>query len=130
MKLTVTLPWPDKKLSPNARTHWRSAARVKAEASDGAYWLTRQAMGAQFGPATTKISHDGASDIILDQVACPPNKAQRDRDNLDSSLKAARDGMAKALGVNDRFFRPTGIQWGEVRRNGEIVITITFPVAP
>lgn len=122
--LTISLGWPDKALSPNARIHWASIAKVKKAAREEAFWLTRQAMGATFGPTVTKIAHDGTSDIIIKQTAHPPDKRARDRDNLDHAMKASRDGIADALGVNDRFFRSTGISWGEVHPGGRIVIEV------
>jgi hypothetical protein len=29
-----------------------------------------------------------------------------------------------ALGVDDKFFRPTGIEWGDVVPNGKVVIEV------
>lgn len=121
--LTIELPWPAKELSPNARVHPIALRRMQVAANDDAFWLTRAAMGA-IRPGFVKIDHDGKSDIILKQTAYPPDNRQRDRDNLDSSLKGQRDGIARALGVNDRFLRPTGIEWGEVCRGGKIVIEV------
>lgn len=36
----------------------------------------------------------------------PPDRRHRDDDNMIGAFKAARDGIADALGVNDRRFRP------------------------
>ena len=36
----------------------------------------------------------------------PPDNRHRDDDNMIASFKAARDGIADALGVDDRRFRP------------------------
>lgn len=116
--LTVKLAWPDGRLKPNSRVHFMALSNAKRKAKDDANWQTRIVLGGDH------FHHDGTSDIILRQVAHPPDNRARDRDNLDASLKAARDGIALGLGINDRFFRPTGIEWGEVKRGGEIVITI------
>lgn len=129
-KLVITLPWPSADLSPNARLHWAKLGAAKRKARDDAFWMTRSAMGAQLGPAVTSLSHDGKSDVLLHQTAHAPDARSRDRDNLDSRLKAARDGIAQALQVNDRFFRPLGIEWGEPKRGGEVVITIDIPEVP
>lgn len=125
--IRVELPWPDKALSPNARgSHWpRTDAAKKARAD--AFWATRQAMGATLGPKVTKLAHDGVSDVILNQVAHPPDKRDRDRDGVDARLKAARDGISDATGINDKHFRPTGIEWGEVVPGGRIIITVGAP---
>lgn len=124
--LTIELSWPNGSLSPNARVHYIVLRKAQTTANEEAYWVTRQAMGAAFGPSFTKIEHDGRSDIVLRQVAHPPDKRSRDRDNVDSSLKGHRDGIARALGVDDRFLRPTGIEWGEPIRGGKIVVEVSL----
>lgn len=116
--IVVELPWPAKELSPNARPHFMKLSGVKKAAKEHANWATRIAKGHR------QFDHDGKSDIILRQVAHPPDKRDRDRDNLDHALKASRDGIADALGVNDKHFRPTGIEWGEVVSGGKVIITI------
>lgn len=123
--LTVTLGWPDKALSQNARSrsHWPRTNATKAAREEG-FWATRQAMGAQWGAAVTKLAHDGSSDVLLRQVAHPPANYAYDRDGIDARLKAHRDGIADALGVNDKHFRPTGIEWGEPTPGGKIIITL------
>ncbi len=122
--LRIELAWPDKSLSPNARVHRFAHSKAKAKAKDEGFWSTRAAMGATYGTSFTKMEHDGKSDVILNQTAYPPSARHYDRDNLDASLKAHRDGIANALGVNDRFFRPTGIVWGDSTPNGKIIIEV------
>lgn len=124
--LTIELPWPEAALSPNARgSHWPRTRALKL-AREGAFWATRSAMGRTFGPTVTKLSHDGKSDVLLRQIAHPPDKRERDRDGIDARLKGHRDGIADALGINDKFFRPTGIEWGEVVRGGKIIIAVEY----
>lgn len=115
--LIIEIAWPNADLSPNARVHHMALHRVKKTARNDAYWATKYVL-----PLSWK--HDGTSEIILRQVAHPPDRRHYDRDNLDSRLKAARDGIADALGVNDRLLRPTGIEWGEPIRGGRILITV------
>lgn len=119
--IRVELAWPDKDLSPNARLHPMRLWRAKKTASEAAYWATKVAIG------NNGFRHDGKADIILKQTAYPPDNRPRDRDNIDHSLKAARDGIAMALDINDRHFRPTGIEWGEPVRGGRVVIEVGVP---
>lgn len=119
--LRIELRWPDKDLSPNARPHHMKLHRVKKAASEAAYWATKIALGHR------RFRHDGKSDILLRQIAHAPDKRDRDRDNLDHSLKAARDGIAMALDVNDKHFRPTGVEWGDPVRGGLVVIEVEIP---
>ena len=116
--LTIELSWPVPELSPNKRLHHMALHRFKKAAREEGFWATRQAIG------NAKFHHDGTSDVLLRQVAHPPANYRYDRDGIDARLKAHRDGIADALGVNDRFFRPTGIEWGEPISGGRVVITI------
>lgn len=114
--ITITLGWPDKVLSPNSRAHFMQIARAKKVAREEAFWATKV-------DKPLKWKHSGG-DILIRQIAHPPDKRDRDRDNLDHSLKAHRDGIAEALGVNDKHFRPTGIEWGEPCSGGRIIMEI------
>jgi len=93
----VTLPWPDKRLSPNARQHWARLRLVKAQAKNDAAWATRAIRPGSLpdGPIPLKITF------------YPPDNRRRDRDNMQASLKAALDGVAQALGVDDYRFLPS-----------------------
>ncbi len=117
LPLRIELGWPNKILSPNARGHHMGIWRAKKDARDEALWATRATIGRATFP------HDGG-DIILRQIAHPPDARHRDRDNLDHSLKSHRDGIADALGINDKHFRPTGIEWGEPIPGGKIIIEV------
>lgn len=101
--MTITLPWPDKRLSPNARVHYMALYRAKAKAKDDAWTLTREAY-------PTKADRDafaGDAPIPLVITITPPDKRKRDRDNMQYMLKAALDGIALGLDVDDYRFHPT-----------------------
>lgn len=91
----LVLPWPPSELSPNKRLHWRALAKHKA-AYKGACW----ALAKQAGAA---IDWDGDIHVWLDFY--PPDKRHRDDDNMIASFKSGRDGVALAMGVNDRRFK-------------------------
>lgn len=102
--MKVVLPWPDKDLSPNARTHYYRLAKLKAKAKEDACYLTYDAL-----PCGVKEArqHFAGDDPITYQVTFyPPDKRHRDDDNMIGSFKAARDGIAAALAVNDKRFKP------------------------
>lgn len=102
--MIVTLPWPDKRLSPNARVHWRVKADATRKArEDAAIALYAAARG---GMRELRAALVGDGPIPIKVSFYPPDGRHRDDDNLVSSVKAARDGLAAALGVNDRRFRP------------------------
>lgn len=98
--MIVTLPWPDKRLSPNARLHWSKVPKAQARA-DGA----KAAYAAMGGCREVRAAVAKMDLIPLKVTFYPPDRRHRDEDNLIASLKAYRDGIADALGVNDRKFR-------------------------
>lgn len=104
----LILPWPHRNLSPNARTHWSAKARSSAKAKSDAFYATK-ASGLK--PFTR-----------FHLTFCPPDNRRRDLDNLIASSKAALDGMAKAMGVDDAAFRWTA-EIGEVCPGGRVIVT-------
>ena len=88
------LIWPPKACQPNQRPHWSAKARAAKLFRIHAKSCFR---GVQ-APAGEAIG------ITL--TFCPPDKRARDLDNLQAASKSAIDGIADALGVNDRHFRP------------------------
>jgi crossover junction endodeoxyribonuclease RusA len=109
----ILLPWPDPRLSPNARTHWRAKSPVTKTARTAA-WAITKAAGA-------RVEHDGP--IALAITFRAPDRRHRDRDNAIGACKAFMDGIADALGVNDRRFEPS-YKWGEPVKNGAVEVVI------
>lgn len=101
--MKVVLPWPDRRLSPNARAHWAVLAGVKAKARRDAAYATYAALEGGLREARLSLAGEGA--ITFRVTFYPPDKRHRDDDNMVASIKAARDGIAEALAVNDRRFR-------------------------
>ena len=112
-EIMIILPWPDKKLSPNARTHWASKAKAVKSARNAAGWATR-ACG-------VRINGDGAIDLHI--TFYPPDNRSRDTDNLLASCKGILDGVADGLVVNDSRFI-LHIARGVVRKGGQVLITL------
>jgi len=98
----IVLPWPDPRLSPNARTHWAVLAKVKKLARKDACTLATVAMPLKDKRAIAA----GEGRIPITVKFYPPDARLRDDDNAIASFKAARDGIADALGVDDRRFLP------------------------
>jgi crossover junction endodeoxyribonuclease RusA len=101
--MLITLPWPDKGLSPNSRLHWAPKAKLKAAARLAAACLT---YGAMYEWLKTKAHYEGTEKLPVTITFYPPDKRLRDDDNMVGSFKAYRDGIADALGVDDRRFKP------------------------
>lgn len=110
----VTLPWPDPRLSPNARNHWSVRCKVVAGARSTAFYSAKQA-GAPVLPTE--------GDIRVLWTFCAPDRRMRDMDNCIAANKAHADGLADAWGVNDRRFVPT-YRWGQPVRGGLVHVEV------
>jgi crossover junction endodeoxyribonuclease RusA len=102
--LRINLAWPDKRLSPNARTHWRAKVGPKQAAKISAGWATHAAKGFY---ALRDALKGTTGPIPVSITFHPPDARRRDLDNCIGSLKAAQDAVAQALGVDDARFVPT-----------------------
>lgn len=113
---TFDLPWPDKLLSPNARVHWRRKHGITKAARTTA---------ATIAGAAIKATPDWPS-VNVSVVFHPPDRRRRDRDNLIASMKAANDGIADALGIDDSRFVST-YAMGDVIKGGAVRVTLSAP---
>ncbi len=114
----IVFPWPDLgKLSPNSRIHWAPRARAKKSARENAYLLTKKAGWHRIAWPKGRLA------VWIDFYA--PDRRRRDVDNLLASCKAVLDGIADAMGVDDRRFVPYPFLHDEARKPGEVRIRIT-----
>ena len=93
--MKVTLPWPPKALSPNARVHWS----VKSQAAKS---YRRHCSDLCKLANVVKPETDGRLHLWLEFF--PPDRRHRDDDNMIASFKSGRDGIADALGIDDKRF--------------------------
>jgi crossover junction endodeoxyribonuclease RusA len=114
--LTVTLPWPNRLLSPNVPGHWAAKAKAKKAYRTACKRIVDETEGAM-----PSMPPDGA--VRVSMRFCPPDKRHRDLDNLMASMKSGLDGLADALGVNDSVFRPS-VDWGQPVAGGQVVLTL------
>jgi crossover junction endodeoxyribonuclease RusA len=117
--MRITLPWPPKQLSPNARVHWRQ----KAECVKSFRALCRWS-------AYTQGARPLVKDIVPMTITFhPPDARRRDRDNMIASCKALMDGLSDAFGVDDAYFIPT-YAVGNIVASGAVVIDLTKSKEP
>ena len=113
--ITLTLPWPAKALLSNARVHWAAKARATAAARREA-WITALQVGVRgMGP-----------EAVLEFTLHPPDNRRRDVQNMPGTMKAVIDGIADAMGCDDRLFQcvfPT--RFAEVWPGGAVVVRIS-----
>ncbi len=114
---TVCLPWPPKELSPNARTHWATKARIAKRYRTTCHILAKQAR---------LVTHEGTLDVVV--TFFPPDRRHRDDDNCTGAFKPGRDGVADALGVDDSRFRSRPDLRSEPVKGGKVWLTILAQV--
>ena len=91
----IVFGWPPRECSPNWRGHWSKKAKA-AKAYKTACWALALEAGA-------KVDWDG--DVHLWITFFPPDRRARDDDNIIASAKYLLEGLALALGSNDKRFR-------------------------
>jgi hypothetical protein len=90
----IALPYPDKALWPNGRAHYMAKAREAKKHKTWAYNATRA--------AAVRL---GDSPIPVSLVVYPKRTGPApDADNCIAAAKSYLDGIADALGINDRHF--------------------------
>lgn len=111
--IEIVLPWPNRKLSPNARVHWAAQAKQKQWERFTAKTLTLE--------VAKKLP---SGDLPLEITFCAPRHGRWDRDNALASLKAALDGVAEGLGIDDSRFEPITLRRGNVVKGGQVIVRI------
>jgi len=111
MSIPIILPFPDKRLSPNARMNRFALNTVKQEARLIGFLAAKQ------------------SGLILPNANLqafikinPPDSRWRDDDNILASLKGHRDGIFDALGINDKMVKLSTHGMGKIIKGGQITI--------
>lgn len=116
--MTFDFPWPHKDLSPNARVdRWTKAKRVKAY---------RQGVAWEAKAAGIKPMPVGETHVTI--TFLPPDRRPRDIDNMLASVKAALDGIADVVQVDDSWWTLT-IKRGDVVPGGRVMVSISQTAA-
>jgi hypothetical protein len=116
--LELVLPWPSKDLSPNARVHYRVKAQATKTARQTAVLLAYEA-----GWRGLRLP-EGRLYLWIECYQAPGKKLPDD-DNMIGRCKPYRDGIAQALGIDDKRFRCLPFVHDERRPGGQVVMRIT-----
>jgi crossover junction endodeoxyribonuclease RusA len=116
MMVELFLPWPDRRLSPNARVHWSSLARAKKSAKNVAFYTVKEA----------GIGKIAADSIKAKYSFFPPDRHARDADNLISSMKAAQDGIALAIGIDDSKWQTSYEIKSAIEKRGMVKVELEW----
>ena len=104
-RLVVTVSGPDPALSPNARVHWAKLRKVKAAAREEAWGVCIDMLGRDKEEAGWWWENAPVGRAVtIKRTFYRPTRRVADIDNLEASTKSMADGIADALGVNDRIF--------------------------
>jgi len=120
-RITITLPWPPTECRPNfiRSNHW-SKWRPKGTAYRKTCWALA---------LEQKVRHikwpDGQIDLTYTFHA--PPKCRWDDDAKEAAFKTGQDGIAEAMGVDDKRFRVTK-KHGDPTEGGCVVVHIIPPV--
>ena len=118
MRMTVSpirFPFPDPRLSPNKRIHRLYLTRVREDARQIGYWIAKDA----------GWSFSGKKTLELKITICPPDRRKRDDDNIYSSFKSYRDGIFKALELDDSLVSRTVLERGKVEKDGALYVALS-----
>ena len=118
-RLVIQLPWPDTSLMPNRKNgrHWGSTHAAKRKAFNDAFLATKAAASGKGIMITDRVQ------VSITFVA--PDKRNRDLDNLLACIKQQIDGIALALGIDDKMFRPFVLDSAiDVNREGFLLVEI------
>jgi hypothetical protein len=110
----IELPWPPASLSGHNTGHWRALSGIVRKHREWARLATLEAK-------PTIIQSDDA-DVLLCVTFFPPNR-RGDRINFSNRMKPYFDGIADALGVNDRRFLPV-YRYGDPIKGGKIMVEV------
>jgi crossover junction endodeoxyribonuclease RusA len=123
MTITINLPFPNGKLSPNRAKgmHWGATSSLKGRQFDDAYTAAYQAISTITAKEWTPLV---GRTIPLTVTFNEPDRRMRDLDNLLAAAKSAIDGIATALTVNDKHFSPITVVRGEVVKGGQMIVEV------
>ena len=118
MQLKLELSYPDMALMPNRKNgrHWGATKGAKDAAFNEAFYRTKM--------VATGIKFNNDS-IALTITFTQKDKRIRDLDNLLAASKPYIDGVALALGINDKQFNPITIKREYNKLNSSTIFELT-----
>lgn len=108
----ISLPFPPSSLSGHNTGHWRAKSAIVKQHRAWAYLATLEA----------QIPVPDEGPIQLSVTFTPPDN-RGDPVNYINRCKPYFDGIADALGVNDKRFRPN-FEWAEPRKPGGVSVCV------
>ena len=113
--MNVELPWPPRILSPNGRGHHMAVHKAKKKA---------KRIGGEAVIAAGRPRFPEGVPLTVTLTFHPKTRTAPDQDNAIASLKAYLDGIAGALGVDDKLFRLQQPIMAEPVKGGRVLVSI------
>lgn len=113
--MIAELPWPPRILSPNGRGHHMAVHKAKKKA---------KRIGGEAVIAAGRLRFPEGAPLAVTLTFHPKTRTAPDQDNAIASLKAYLDGIAGALGVDDKLFRLQQPIMAEPVTGGRVLVSI------
>lgn len=116
--MKIELGFPPKELFPNRANgvNWAALYKIKNDYRQNSGWLAKHQI--------SNWKHDG-QEVFLKLTFVMPDKRYRDLDNCLAASKAGLDGLADALGINDKLFHPIQIMRDQGdKKTAKIIVEI------
>lgn len=115
--MRINLPFPDKCLWPNGgdRTHPAKIARLKKSHKADAHWAAKA--------ASPSVPVGGGLIPVRLIVHAKAKGPLPDRDNCIAAMKSYQDGIAAAIGIDDKHFSEPVVEFAQPRI-GRFVIEV------
>ena len=113
VELVVSCPFPAHAVSNNGRLHWGAKARLTRELRTWGYQAAIEAVLERPAPSLRRVLKVPGQQFIVDWELAAPTRW--DDDNSISACKPLRDGIADALGINDRKITTGRVWWRDPR---------------
>ena len=111
----IVMPWPDGALWQNRRVHWTKRNSATKKARNMAAW--------QAVEAGLHLHRDTCPRLVF--LFHPPDRRARDMQNMPATQKAAIDGIADAMKVDDSKFRCAWPEsFSKIEKGGKVVIEV------
>lgn len=123
-ELAIEVPMtPPRECSPNARVHFRKRAAAARVLREAAFLATKETL--RNDPLWRDALTTARGICYRLTVSWEPGRRGTiDEDNTLASAKALLDGVAQALGVDDRRFRVRGVEVDRTTRRGVTVVSL------
>lgn len=124
--MIVNLPFPSAALFPNrkdGKSH-KTTYIPKASDRDAGFYAAKQALH----DAGLRVFKPKGKNIPVYMVFCPREGNEPDLDNCLAACKPMIDGVARALVVNDKRFRPILIDFGPPNKQGSTIMSLDVTI--